>query len=140
MQVDLVYYSSKEWEMLARDAHASVFNEERPSEMNRIDGALLSHVGDLPYGYITLRELDSETVYIQYGGAFEPAKTKVFTYSIYSKMIDSLLSKYKQISTLIKNENVSMLKLAMKKGFRVIGVRMFKSEVYCELIIFRGDN
>jgi hypothetical protein len=40
----------------------------------------------------------------------------------------------------VENTNVAYLKLAMKMGFRVIGVRMFKGQVLVELLLDFEDN
>lgn len=104
--------------------------------MDRVDFALLAvdPVRTDVLGYVTVRELDYESVYWQYGGAFESIAKGPIVYRIYSDFVECMRDKYKRITTLVENTNVSYLKLAMKLGFRIIGVRSFKGIVLVELL------
>lgn len=129
--------SSKDWEVFAENAHRALFAEIRPASFNRIDFALLVEDADKkePVGYGTYRELDSESVYMQYGGCFPNTQNTANAYPIYCAAIDSLQNLgFKRANTLIENENIPMLKFAFKKGFRIIGVRVFDKKIYCELL------
>jgi len=127
--------SSKEWEIYAEAAHLAVFSENRPKEMNRIDFALVVHDGDLPLGYGTFRELDDESVYMQYGGAFPSCAKTMNAWYVYEQVINTLKkSCYKRATTLIENKNIPMLKFAFKMGFKIMGIRFFNNEIYCELL------
>lgn len=124
---------AKEWAELA---HKISFDEKRPGDMNRIDFALLviNKEKNEPAGFCTVRELDNESIYWQYGGAFPGTIGTVYVAPIYDALIDWCKKKYKRISTLVSNKNVPYLKLCMKYGFRIIGVRLFQGEVYVELL------
>lgn len=124
---------AKEWAELS---HQIVFDEKRPSEMNRIDFALVVVNGltNKPAGFCTVRELDSESVYWQYGGAFPETIGTIWVATCYQAFIDWCRGKYKRITTLVSNENIAYLKLCMKYGFRIIGVRVFKDEIFVELL------
>lgn len=128
-----------EWAKLSEKAHLVVFNEIRPSEMNRIDYALLSDVDGVLSGYLTAREVDSETVYWQYGGAFPGTHSTVRAVECYGEFVRWSLEKYKYITTLVKNDNVRYLKMAMHFGFRIIGCRTFNGDILLELLNKRGD-
>lgn len=128
-------FSSQEWKNYAEDAHKIVFGEIRPHEMNRIDFALATIKDEVPLTYGTYREVDSDTIYMQYGGAFPSSRGGVLAWEGYSRTIDELQSMgYKYATTLIENDNLPMLKFALKKGFRVIGVRNFEGKILCELL------
>jgi len=137
MRIDV--YSPQEWSKHATLAHMLVFNEFRPSEMNRIDYALVIMDEDKPLGYMTIREVDSETCYIQYGGAFHDTKNSTMSFKAYNMLIDWLSNKYKMCTTLIENSNLVMLKFAMKVGFKIIGLRNFKNQILLENYIEWGD-
>ena len=47
--------------------------------------------------------------------------------------------RYKRITTLIENKNTVMLKMAMKVGFRVIGVRNFQGSILLEHLLEFSD-
>ena len=135
MKLNSVVLMKDEWLVLAESAHAIVFNEARPREMNRIDFALLiEDENKTPVGYGTYRELDSESIYMQYGGCFPNTINSYSAWEVYVAAIDKLQGLgYKRASTLVENENIAMLKCAFKKGFRIIGIRNFESKIYCEL-------
>jgi len=122
-------YLPHEWRLVSEDAHLATFNELRPCDMNRIDFALV--VWDKnPLGYMTCREFDSETIYISYGGAFEKS-FKVL--EGYKAMLNSLKETYKRATTLVENNNIPMLKMAMSQGFLITGIKNFKNQIYLEL-------
>lgn len=130
---------SREWSEMA---HKISFEEARPKEMDRIDFALLmiNPLNERPGGYCTVRELDRDSVYLQYGGSFPETEKTISVAVLYSAMIDWLRERYQRVTTLVSNQNVGYLKLCMKYGFRIIGVRCFQNEVFVELLNeLRGD-
>jgi hypothetical protein len=130
---------AKDWAKYSQDAHLVCFDEMRSPDFNRIDFALTSVLDSVPQSYMTCRELDAETVYLQYGGAFPSAKGTVRSFSGYKQMISELSISYTRATTLIQNQNTAMLKFAMAVGFRIIGVRTFKNEIYVEHLMEFGD-
>lgn len=125
-----------EWEKhCAVHAHRVVFGEIMPPEYDRIDYALLvlDTVANKPVGYITCRELDQETVYLKHGGAFPPIKDTVLSYSAFLLALAWLRERYKRITQLVENTNVTYLKMSMSARFRVIGLRNFQGLVLLEL-------
>jgi hypothetical protein len=127
---------AEEWEKMAEDAHVICFNEKRPSYINRIDYALLvvDKMTERPLSYITVKEFDDETVYWQHGGGF-PGTIGIPAYRAYNACLQYSENKYKRIFTLIQNTNVPMLKMAMKVGFRVIGVKTISKDIMLEHLI-----
>ncbi len=132
--------SADEWKKMAQDAHATVFNEIRKPDMDRISFALLGREALVPLGYVTVRELDKESCYWQYGGAFPSSAKSPKVLTCYLKFINySLELGYKRISTYIENTNKTMLKIAIEVGFKPIGIRNFKDQILLELIL-EGDK
>lgn len=131
-----------EWAQIAEGAHRVVFKEERPKHMDRVDYVLLVEEGTgQPSGYCTVRELDAESVYWQYGGAFPGTHSSSKAVECYGSLIDWTRTRYARISTLVENSNVRYLKLAMHYGFRVIGCRTFQGKIYLELLNeLRGEK
>jgi len=128
-------FSPTEWAVMAENAHRYCFSEIRPADMDRISFAIASFEDEVPFGYVTVRELDSESVYWQYGGAFKSCEKSVKVLKHYQGYINFCKEAgYKRISTYIQNTNLPMLKMAMHCGFRIIGVRLFQNEVFCELL------
>jgi hypothetical protein len=128
-------YKAEEWAEFAEAAHLAVFKENRPNEMNRIDFALLAVEDGVPLGYGAFREADHQMVYMQYGGAFPSSYGTPKAWYSYSAIVDKLKEiGYKYATTLIENDNMRMMKMAFKKGFRIIGVRNFEGKILCELL------
>lgn len=123
---------AKEWMKFAENAHLICFNEKRPDAMNRIDYALVVEENDMPLAYMTIKELDSETVYMQYGGAFPSAKNTIKSFQSYEVMMNFLKENYKLGLTLIENTNTAMMKFAMKFGLRVTGLKLFNGIILLE--------
>jgi hypothetical protein len=135
VEIVVDYAGPKEWKNLSEKAHLIAFSETKPSEWDRIDFALLVRRGEQAMGYVTCREHDHETLYWQYGGAFPGTKESSLTFAGYKAFVSWSQKKYKRITTLIENNNVVMLKMAMKVGFRIVGVRLFRGHVLLEHLL-----
>ena len=126
------------WASLAKNAHLICFDEIRDPMMDRIDFALINERNDNPLNYCTVRELDSESVYWQYGGAFPNSKGTGESYYSYKRNAAWCFDEgYLRVTTYIENTNLAMLKIALKVGFLVIGTRTFKGHVMLELLLER---
>ena len=126
----------KEWAEMSQDAHKVAFEEVRKPDMDRVSFALLGRENHIPLGYVTVRELDKESIYWQYGGAFPSSAKSPKVLTCYLKFINYCLELgYRRITTYIENTNKSMLKLAIEVGFLPIGIRTFKNQILLELIL-----
>lgn len=135
----IVRYTPDEWREFSEGAHRAVFKETRSSDMDRISFALVFVVNEQAAGYATCREVDRDTVYISYGGALDSFKG--FTAAkLYKLFMDYLRERYDNITTLISNQNVNMLHLAMKNGYRIVGLRNFKGEILLEALYVKTDQ
>jgi hypothetical protein len=125
-----------DWKELSKQAHLVTFGEYREN-LDRIDYALtISCNGELG-GYMTIKEMDAETAYIQHGGVFPNFAKSVYVLGGYKKFLKVLRSDYKRVWTRVENTNVSMLKLALSQGFIVNGTSLVKGKLYLEMIL--GD-
>ncbi len=125
----------EEWAVLSEDAHRAVFNEVKPSAFDRIDFALVCHSEGLPRGYVTCREFDHETLYWQFGGSFPGTRGTVISWEVYRALTIWALQRYKRITTLIENTNEVMMKMAMKRGFRIVGLRNYGGSILLEHLL-----
>jgi hypothetical protein len=124
-------FNQTEWRELSSEAHMACFAETRPNSVDRIDFALMTADEVGPIAYMTLREIDSETVYLQYGGSFRP--NSVSSFRSYTIMLNRLKELgYKAGLTYIENTNTAMLKFALKVGWLITGVRTYKGLVLTE--------
>jgi hypothetical protein len=126
---------ASEWNVLAEDAHLVVFQENRPAFMNRIDYVLIASSNLEMIGYITVRELDSASVYWQFGGVLPKYRSTATVLKAYQKAIEETKVAYENIFTYIRNDNIRMLKLAMSQGFKIIGTKTFDGVIYVEHLL-----
>jgi RimJ/RimL family protein N-acetyltransferase len=128
-------YSREDWKAVSEAAHLVCFGERKEVSMDRIDFALVVGENDAPSGYVTCREHDAETLYWQFGGAFPGTRSTSLSWKGYQALVDWCKTRYKRITTLIENTNIVMLKMAMKVGFRIQGVRVFKGQILVEHLL-----
>ena len=133
--LSIVTLSPKEWAGFSEKAHLVVFGENRPKGLDRIDYALLVDDDETIIAYATVKELDGESVYWQYGGTVPKFRGTSLSYKAYRKVHDwCFTAGYKRITTYVENTNIPMLKFSLKIGFIIIGTRTFKGSVYVELL------
>lgn len=130
--------SPVQWSLLSEQAHLVCFKEISHCKDERIDYALVAedenNVGT-PAGYMTCRELDSRTVYWQFGGTFPGTKGTLKSLQAYKAAIDWHRGKYKTVFTLVENTNRPMLKFAAHVGFVIQGIRLFEGRILLEHVL-----
>lgn len=134
----------EEWATFSESAHAVVFDKLRPKSHDRITFAVIA-MGErhTPLGYTTVRELDHESCYWQFGGCVPDVRGTVTVHRIYASLIDLMRRRcYRRVTTYVESENIGYLKLAMTHGFRVVGCRMFEGQVLVELYLdlYKGED
>jgi hypothetical protein len=137
MKVEL--FSPEQWSEVSASAHLIAFSEERDSSLDRISFALMAGDETTPYGFMTCLELNSESVYIQHGGATPASIGTTRSYHAFLAMLDWLNEDgVKQVTMLVKNTNKKMIKFAMTE-FLITGTSNYKGEVYIEFFkTFKG--
>lgn len=134
MQVN--FYTKDDWQELSPNAHLSVFDEGINVASEKIDFALIVGEQENPFGYITIKEHDGTTAYIQRGGVFPTVKGLGFSADYLQLCLSWLWSRgFKKVFLNVKNGNVPMIKLGLNTGFRVTGMRQFKHELLLEMSI-----
>lgn len=128
----LVRYNPEQWFAYSEAAHCSVFGTSRAPWLDRINYALVAVDGDEPVGFTTCRETDAESVYWQYGGCMEDQRGHKAVRA-FRALFDDAQSRYRRCTTYVKNDNVGYLHLAMKYGFRIIGLRNYEGHIMLEL-------
>ena len=134
--------NKQEWTKFSEDAHAAVFGKVKPAEWDRIDYAWLVVQGDKPVSYVTVRELDHESVYWQFGGGFPWAWKSILMNMSLQLMLAEQAKVSKSVSCRVENLNYPMLRLALKHGFLIIGTRHIKTTTLVELAkeLSNGDD
>jgi len=136
--IEIIRCTPDEWENFAETAHKLVFKEVRDCGIDRISFALLAANGKDAVAYVTCRELDRDSLYWQYGGAIDEYRGFVAV-KAFSAFHEYCKSRYKRITTLVKNDNINYLHLLMKNDFRAIGIRNFKGEILLEMYWENAD-
>lgn len=133
-------FSCEQWKELSEQAHLICFNEIRPASVDRIDFALMAvDENKIPLSYMTIREVDSETAYLQYGGSFKPGS--VHSFRSYELMLNRLKEEgYLRLQTYIENTNTTMLKFALKAGWLITGIRTFEGSILTEQTMKFGEK
>ena len=137
MGLSIIKCSPEKWANYSQNAHKAVFGEMRDPSLDRISYAMLVHNDERPIGFTTCREIDSESIYWQYGGCFK-GNVGIPSVRAFEAVFNDSKQKYKRITTLVKNDNVNYLHMLMKFGFRAIGLRTFKNEIFLEM--FWGEQ
>lgn len=132
MLIEVDQLNPKQWEQVSEKAHLVVFNTTKPKDWDRIDFALIVRRGEDLMGYLTAREHDAHTLYLQYGGAFPGTRDSSLSFVAYKAMVDFCKDRYPRITTIVENNNFVYLKMAMKVGFKIVGVRVHQSSVLLE--------
>lgn len=137
MEIHIERLTPHQWKIFSEFAHRIAFGEIRDPEDERIDFALLGSMessgGNIPVGYITCRELSARDLYWQFGGAFPPIEKTIWVCRCYEKAIQWCQGKYESVSAYVENTNGVMLKMALKWGFKIVGVKHVFSKTYVEL-------
>ena len=71
MALSVIKCTPEKWANYSQVAHKAVFGEIRDPQLDRISYAMLVHNDNHPIGFTTCREIDSESLYWQYGGCFK---------------------------------------------------------------------
>lgn len=123
-----------DWATAAADAHLIVFEKVKKPEMDRIDFALVvESEHEIPLQYATCRELDAESLYLQYGGSFPGTKGSIKSHRCFEEILTWAREQgYKRVSFLVENTNLAMLKLALTTGFLITGVRNHDGSILLE--------
>jgi RimJ/RimL family protein N-acetyltransferase len=124
MTLEIVKLDAGQWDDICSSTLKYSFGYEWPKGKTRADFAIIvqDKTTQTPYGYASIIELDSESVFLEHGGNFKSTISTSFTFRGYSMIIDYLKEKYRNLSTRILNTNTAMLKMALKAGFIVTGV------------------
>lgn len=90
--------------------------------------------------YCTVRVLDAESCYWQYGGAFPGCKGTLYSLRSYQEYAKWCFKYgFQRVTTYIENTNTAMIKIALKVGFRIIGTRFFKGHVLVEFLLEKDE-
>lgn len=118
-------------------AHRACFNERSDPEDEHISFALIAIKDGAASAYLTAREVGGRALYLAYGGAFPPIAGTSAALPIYLEMIKACLELSDILMTYVVNTNISYLRMAMKAGFLITGIRHFRGTTLVELTLDR---
>lgn len=125
-----------DWLPLSEAAFELVFKGVHDRSLDRISFALLAvdeHT-DAPICYLTTREMNAEDLCWEYGGAFPQKAATVEVYRAFCAFHDWCEKRYKRLFQVVENTNHRCLKLSMKLGFNIVGVRCIRGETLVEMV------
>lgn len=126
------------WQM--HRSYAKVFHEERSIKAERPDFALICSLDEKPLAFVTCIEMDSETLYWQFGGAFDEAKRSLVPMrAVQACLNESKAMGFKRVRFMVENSNLRMLKLALGAGFVISGTYFAKEKLFVELLKELGE-
>lgn len=127
-------------ENFEQSAHISVFGEEFDPLRTRMDYAILTvNEKDEMIIYMTVQEMDKYTAFLEYGGSFPDKRGSMEVFPAFSESVDYLLKKYNRVNFYTENKNFPMLKLGMKKGFKIVGLCISNNKILLEHTLERGE-
>jgi hypothetical protein len=121
-----------DWRELSKQAHFVTFGEYREG-IDRVDYALLCMWDGATGGYVTVKEMDKDTAYIQHGGVFPDFQKSIYAFGGFVKLLKVLKSDYKRVWTRVVNTNIPMIKLALSQGFVITGCTFVCNKLYLEM-------
>ncbi len=132
--------SPEQWAQLAPLAEGYSFGSVDPSGFARLDFALIGIEHSVIVGWATFREKTATSVFWQFGGAAPNAEKSLHVLRFYGGVMEHLAKTYQDVSTLIKNDNAPMLKLAAKIGYKIVGLRAVKGDILLEHALNLGER
>lgn len=137
MTLVLKWFDRAAWSQIADKVHGAVFQESRPPDFERYDFVIVAEEqeGEKLVGYCTCAEVNSEIVKLNFGGVMPNFRRTPMVVESYRFFLNALRSRYHAALTLIKNDNLPSLKLAMSQGFRVVGVTNYRGDILLELLL-----
>lgn len=128
--MNITVYNRQEWLNLSEYAHLICFNEKGRGEIDRCDFAIMVIDDDVPLMYATIKEHDSLTAHLSFGGAFPSCKGTPRSVKAYDLIMDYLRNRYKYVTMYVKNTNAPMLKFGLRAGFIITGIDYRHKETY----------
>ena len=123
-------YSGQEWLNYSESAHLICFNQTGRGAIERCDLALMVVDGETPLMYATIKEHDTLSAHLSFGGAFPSCKGTSLSVKAYDLIMDYLKKNYKYVTMFIKNTNTPMLKFGLRAGFIITGIDYRFNEIY----------
>jgi GNAT superfamily N-acetyltransferase len=131
----VIQLSQEDWvKNFSENMHKIVFKEIKPAHRDRISYALLVAKADAVVGYVTVRELDDENVYWQFGGVLPQYQGSMTAVRCIGEAVEWQRQRSKRIRTYVENTNSRMLRFWMASDFLVIGTHTFNGHVMVDLL------
>lgn len=126
-----------EWRGMSADAFRLVFKGACDPQIDRINFALLAVDEDAKQtiGYLTAREMNAEDLCWEYGGCFPEYANTPAVYHAYMFFARYCQTRYKRLFQVVENTNHRYLKLSLKLGFNIVGVRHVKGVTLVEMLL-----
>lgn len=136
-----IQVSQEDWVAgFSENMHKLVFKEMKPGYRDRISYALLIVKDEDVIGYVTVREMDDENVYWQFGGVIPQFRKSMTAVKCIETAIEWQKQRSRRIVTYVENTNLPMLKFYLSYGFLIIGTRTYDGKVMVDMIKVLNAN
>lgn len=125
--------TKKEWDVFGETLHQSVFNWFRSRDDDKCDYAIIIEKDSHVAGFITVRELGVKRAHLLFGGVIPSFRGTLNTVLTYSTILDNLAKCYDTCTTCIENTNNDMLRISLKLGYKIIGIKTIDGCSFVEL-------
>lgn len=123
MSFNLVHIPKEKWvQDFAKHVHLSVFGKDESEKEEGLDYALFITHLENPVIYTTIKEAGKKTAVLEYGGSFPDYRASHLTYTAFVYLVERLKETYDHVFMIIRNDNFSMLKFALKSKFKITGI------------------
>ena len=128
-----------EWESIESFAHEELFGKEYLDLYKDYNFAVLVSGGADMVCYATIKELDADTAFLNFGGTFKKYQSQYLTSECLKKIKDTLTKKYKYVGFCCRTKNIAMIKVGLNNGFNIIGMKLVLGLPNLEFLLEREN-
>lgn len=139
MRLNTEIFRKAYWQEYEEAAHRELFGEDYIEEAKDYDLVILVTTEDgEKFFYSTVKELDSQSAYMNFGGMFKLFRGKGGGQRGFHEVVCCLKERYKRIGFTCRTKNFPMIKLGLNEGFVIIGMRLVYGFPNLEFLLERG--
>lgn len=116
--------TKEQWKAVERESHADLFGDEYGELFKEYNFVVLVTLGPDMVCYATIKELDGDTAFLNFGGTFRRYRGQNLTSQCLEKILACLKPQYKYIGFCCRTKNIAMIKVGLNNGFQMIGMKL----------------
>lgn len=123
-------------ESYLKDSFGTLVNEDYENYSFCI---LVKTEGDTPHTYAMVRELDSETAYLTFGGVTKDFRGQGDSYFAFTEIVSLLNKMYLRVGFSCRSNNTGMIKVGLNEGFEITGMQTVYGFPHLLFLLERGS-